>query len=305
MKQGLLFNIQRFSLHDGPGIRTTAFFMGCPLRCQWCHNPEGLIGKISLQYFRGKCITCGKCQSVCKFHVHHFSSGGHGIHFSACTLCGACIEVCPANALQRSGYELSAADLAQQLLADHAFYRDGGGVTFSGGEALLQVDFLAETAAILKQSEQWEKAPFTIAVDTCGYVPWETYEKALQFCDLFLYDVKAITPALHKEGTGCDNTLILENLFRLDKAGTNIWIRVPVIPGFNDTVKEMKKIAHCVCGLSSVTKVTLMPYHSIGKEKYASLGLEYPFAQPDAVVADEKLAMFEEMFRERGLVVEK
>lgn len=271
--KGLIFDIQRFSVHDGPGIRTTVFFKGCPLRCAWCHNPEGLAGHAQLQYFADKCIGCGLCgkrQSLSD------------------------ADNCPAGALVVCGREMDEGDVLQAVLRDCTYYAEDGGVTCSGGECLLQADFVA---AVLKKAKD---AGIHTAIDTSGAVAWSEIEKTLSVCDLYLYDIKCIDAARHKAFTGADNAHILDNLARLDRYGKPIWIRTPVIPGFNDTIEEMTAIADFITTLSSVSQVTLMPYHSLGASKYETLGYSYPYDDRNRVGAAQ-LAEFEEIFRRRGI----
>ena len=272
---GRVFDIQRFSVHDGPGIRTTVFMKGCPLRCKWCHNPEGLQNAPQLQFFKEKCIGCGAC--------------GKREYLSDA-------DKCPAEALKVCGKEFTVDDIVDIALKDRTFYSDVGGVTFSGGECLLQADFVAETLAKFKENN------IHTAIDTSGYVPWESIEKTLCACDLYLYDVKCISPQLHKAFTGVDNALILENLKKLSLTGKNIWIRVPVIPSFNDNEKEMTAIAEFVSGLNNIEQVTLIPYHKLGVSKYETLGIEYQF-DTSLRLSEDKISTYSEIFGKMGLTV--
>ncbi len=270
---GTVFDIQRFSVHDGPGIRTTVFMKGCPLRCRWCHNPEGLTRTRQLQFFEKKCIGCGRCGERSKLSD---------------------AEKCPAEALTVCGREVTVGEVLCELLRDRVFYADEGGVTFSGGECLLQADFVAELLG------QARNAGIHTAIDTCGCVPWTSIEKTVDVCDLYLYDVKCVDPIKHKEYTGVDNSLIVENLKRLSAIGKNIWVRVPIIPDFNDSVEEMEAVATLVSSLPSVKQVTLMPYHTLGASKYKTLGLEYPYDTKKRV-PDDALNGFRDVFRRKGI----
>ena len=272
---GIIFNIQRFSVHDGPGIRTTVFLKGCPLRCKWCHNPEGLSKDLQLQFFKEKCIGCGAC-------------GDRKALSDA--------EKCPAEALQVCGRQISVSQLTEELLKDSVFYAGDGGVTFSGGECLLQADFVA---AALKEAK---KHGLHTAIDTCGNVSWEELEKTLASCDLYLYDVKCLSSEKHKEYTGANNERILANLKKLSATGKEIWIRIPVIPEFNDSREEMENVAVFLSGLPAVRRVTLMPYHVLGSGKYETLGLHYPY-DTSLRISDTALEEFESILKENGLNV--
>ena len=270
---GTIFDIQRFSVHDGPGIRTTVFMKGCPLRCIWCHNPEGHIKEIQLQCFENKCISCGSCK-------------GERTLKSA--------EHCPVGALYACGKEIDADGLLSEILKDKPFYGNTGGVTFSGGECLLQADFVSE---VLKKAKA---EGLHTAVDTCGYAAWESIEKTLDHCDLYLYDVKCIDKQTHIKYTGVDNSLILENLKKLSDTGKEIWIRIPLIPDFNNTESEITKIADFILTLPSVRQVTLMPYHSLGSDKYKALGLEYKYDREKKIL-DTELEGFKKIFENKKI----
>ena len=272
---GTVFNIQRFSVHDGPGIRTTVFLKGCPLRCPWCHNPEGLSALPQLQYFKEKCIGCGRCGDRDKITD---------------------AAKCPSGALIVCGREIDSEELLREVMKDAAFYSGVGGLTFSGGECLLQVDFVCESLKLAKSYG------LHTAIDTSGYVPWESIESTLPYCDLYLYDIKAIDSDLHKKFTGVNNRLILENLRRLSSTGKDIWIRVPLIPDFNDSEKEMMAISELVSSLDSIKSLTLMPYHSLGASKYDTLGLSYSY-DTNKSISHDSLAKFKDIFLSRGITI--
>ena len=265
---GTVFDIQRFCVHDGPGIRTTVFLKGCPLRCRWCHNPEGLRSEPQVQFLKQECVGCMRC-------------GGQRILDNA--------PQCPTGALKQVGRAYGVKELLKEVLKDREFYGCDGGVTFSGGECLMQAEFVAEMLKCAKGEG------LTTAVDTCGFVPWKHIEKTILFCDTYLYDVKCADPELHLEFTGQSNTLILDNLRKLSASGGNIWIRIPVIPGFNDRDAEMQAIADIVNALPGVQKVTLMPYHTLGKSKYETLGLE-PQYHTQIVIAKSDMERFGSLF---------
>lgn len=258
MKKGRVFDIQRASMVDGPGIRTTVFFKGCNLRCKWCHNPESQSFKPQLLFYKNKCSGCGKCAQVCPNHLQ------------SCTLCGKCEIYCPNDARKICGRQYTVEELVKEVSKDKAFYEtSGGGVTFSGGECMLQLEVLRE---VLKKCK--ENGIHT-AVDTAGYVPWESFESILPYTDLFLYDVKCFSEALHIEGTKVSNKLILGNLKKLSEGFTGkIVVRVPIIPGFNDRKEELAAMADFLKNLR-ISKVELLPYHKMGEHKYEAAGMEF------------------------------
>ena len=249
MNKSMIFDIERNSYVDGPGIRTTVFFKGCNVRCAWCHNPESQSPKPQMLFYRDKCKGCGKCKAICPTPDH-------------CTLCGKCTFYCPVDARKVCGKEYTVEEVLAEVLKDKAFYdNSGGGVTFSGGECMLQVDFLAEILQKCKENG------IHTAVDTAGHVPFASFEKVLPYTDLFLYDIKVMDPEKHKTYVGADNALILENLKKLLKAGANIWIRIPVIGGINDSVEEMQNVKEFLTLWGKPQKVELLPYHAMGEHK--------------------------------------
>lgn len=274
--QGIVSDYKRMSVHDGPGIRTTVFLKGCPLRCLWCHNPENLTARPALSYTWKLCVGCGACAAVCQNRVHEFRDGQHLIHHERCTHCGACVAECFPGALRIFGHPAEAETVAAKLLEDRAFYeQSGGGVTFSGGEPLLQPEFLREVMTILKAEG------IHTAVDTCGDVPWAAFETVLPLTDLFLFDVKHMDPALHEKGTGHENARILENLRRLSDLGAAVEIRTPVIPGYNDDEATLTAIAEMLSGMPNVKTWRLLPYHSMAKGKYEAIGLRYDMPETE------------------------
>lgn len=265
--KGRIFEIKRFAVHDGDGIRTTVFFKGCPLRCVWCHNPEGLVEKPQLAYYEHKCIGCGACASVCPAGAHSMLSGFHAFDREKCTFCGNCVSACLGNALTFYGKPVTVTELMPKLLEDKEFYEtSGGGVTLSGGECLLQADFCAELLKELKRED------IHTAVDTCGFIPRESINKVMPYTDVFLYDVKAFDEDVHVTCTGQSGKLILENLQYIDSCGKQIEIRIPYVPQYNH--EQMQKIASYIGTLRHVTKVRILPYHNYAGSKYTSLGLQ-------------------------------
>ena len=244
---GTVFEIKRFAVHDGPGVRTVLFLKGCPLRCRWCHNPEGISPEPQLAYYEHKCLHCGECVEACPHDAHGLADGRHAFDATKCVACGACVEVCLGRALKLFGRRLTALVARDAVLEDRAFYADGGGVTLSGGEPLLQAEFCAELFRLLRAEDMH------CAIDTSGAVSWESFEMVLPVTDMFLYDVKHVDDRLHREHVGRSNRQILENLERLTECGVPVEIRIPVIPGFNDDPQSVEAIGGCwpACGTSS------------------------------------------------------
>lgn len=270
MNHEYVSNIQRFSLDDGPGIRTTVFLKGCNLQCQWCHNPESISFSPVLQFISDNCVSCGKCVAACPGGAHLVDEKTHVIDRTLCQACGACAQRCRKNALKLIGTKYSARQVFNEILKDRAYYEvSGGGVTFSGGEPACKPDFVVEVARMCAD------AKIHVTLDTAGNVPFESFETLLPHVSLFLYDVKCVDHDLHKRGTGVGNDLILENLKRLDRAGAGYRIRVPVIPGFNNDPGEQKAIAGFLSSLCGPQLVELLPYHGYGVGKYEILGLDY------------------------------
>ena len=260
----MIFAIKRFETHDGDGIRTTVFFKGCPLRCVWCHNPESFKSGREISYNGELCRGCGGCAEICE--ANGFENGKHLFLREKCNFCGKCLSACPARAFEIYGDTRTPSEIAEEVLLDEMFFKgSGGGVTFSGGEPLLQVDFCVELAKILKDRD------INIAVDTCGFVPREAIDKALPYTDTFLYDVKAVDPEVHRICTGKTNELILENLKYIDSCGKNIEIRIPYVPGYNSG--EIEGISELLSGLKNVKAIRVLPYHKYAEAKYLSLEL--------------------------------
>lgn len=255
-KKGMIFDIKELAVFDGPGIRTTVFLKGCPLHCNWCHNPEGMSMKRQLMVSHNGCLHCSRCQLVCL----HKETG--------CELCGKCISICPMNLRKICGEEITAGDLAQKLLSDKEFFlKNGGGITFSGGEPLAQHEFLLSVLKKLKGLHR--------AIETSGYSDDEVFVKVSEELELIIMDLKMMDSGKHKKYTGVENQKILRNLEYLKKSGKPFLIRVPLIPGVNDTIDNLDKTAEALEGSKNLIKVELLPYHRTAGAKYSMLGEEY------------------------------
>jgi pyruvate formate lyase activating enzyme len=267
MPTGLIFNIQKYSLHDGPGIRTTVFLKGCPLECWWCHNPESHSTQPDLMVFASRCVQCGACRDVCPQRELRPERVLPPLDQAHCLHCGECAAACPTGARQWVGRRLTVAQTLAEILQDRIFYDEsGGGVTLSGGEPLLQLLFVKELLAACRAEG------IHTALDTCGFARREDLLLIAPLTDLFLYDVKLMDDRLHRQYTGVSNTPILENLQVLSTVHDNIWIRVPIIPGVNDQAANLAATAKFVAALRGVHQVTLLPFHGHGVHKAERLG---------------------------------
>ena len=273
---GTVFNIQRFSLYDGFGVRTVVFLKGCPLRCLWCHNPEGLKREPQIMFNASRCIGCGDCAEVCKSSCHTLRDGVHFFDPSACGACGACAESCYADALTLTGKEMSAEEVMEEVMRDVKIYREtGGGLTLSGGEPLLQADFALELLRMAKE------AGISTSLETSGFASSEVIGKVAEYTDLFLYDYKATGEDEHKRLCGVSNKRILENLSLLDDLGATVILRCPIIPGINDNSTHFDGIAATATAHACIKEVHLEPYHRLGIDKAAQLGAAVTFdAEP-------------------------
>lgn len=295
--KGIIFDIQRFSVHDGPGIRTTVFLKGCPLRCFWCHNPEGIHPGLEIRFLPDRCIGCGECQAACPQGAHAFRDGVHLFHRELCQACGRCAEVCYAEALELVGRIMTVDEVIEEVLRDRVFYETSeGGVTLSGGEPLFQRDF---ARAIL---ERCKAEGLHTAIETAAYARWEDLAALLPVTDLVIVDIKHMDPERHRLATGVSNEPILANARRLAQTEKPVLFRVPVIPTVNDTPEEIRAIAefvHQLAGLRAGNGVSspagsieleLLPFHRMAASKYRSLGMEYRAA---SLVAPDKEEMAE------------
>ena len=260
-EKGIIFNIQKYSVNDGEGVRTIVFFKGCPLRCQWCSNPESQKMACQVLATAGKCVGCGKCFAVC--------TAGGVTDPAKCTCCGKCVDVCNAAAREVSGREMSVQEIIDEIEKDRMFYKNsGGGVTLSGGEALMQWRFAASLAEAVK------KRFLNLAIETTGYAPFEQAYAVIRFCDTVLYDLKHMDSARHKFYTGVPNKLVLENARRLAALHANIIYRIPLIGGVNDDEANIDAVID-FAKQTNVMDIDLLPYHEFGVAKYQKLGMEY------------------------------
>lgn len=294
MAEGYIFNIQRFSIHDGPGIRTTVFFKGCPLRCWWCHNPEGQTLERELLVFNNRCIGCGTCAKVCERGAITIKEGKVLIDREKCDLCGKCVENCSTRGLEFAGKLVTDEWLLKELKKDIIFFdQSGGGVTISGGEPLMQFEFLLSLVKMLKEEG------IHVTVDTSGYGEWDKLKQLANNVDLFLYDIKLIDNEKHKKYMGVSNEIILKNMQKLVNEKTNIAPRIPLIPGVNDDIEDIKQFAKFLGGLGFRT-VNILPYHDFGREKYIRAGKEYKI-EKKLLLPDEKKELINEEFAKEGI----
>ena len=282
--QGNIFDIQRFSVHDGPGIRTAVFFKGCPLGCIWCHNPESQKVSNCLAYYSNKCVSCGACVSLCPNECHTIDeNSNHAISRERCTLCGKCASQCPFGALEIFGRRESVASIIEEVSRDKTFYKNSdGGMTVSGGEPLMQGEFLV---ALLKCAKQ---EGIHTCIETSGFGSEKILREVAEYTDIFLFDIKATDEEKHKELTGVPFAPVRKNLFLLDSLGKNIILRCPLIPQINTDDRHIAEIAKIAAELQNVTEVNVMAYHTLGNGKYDALGMENKMAGRAAMGKEEK-----------------
>lgn len=284
---GIVMNIQKFCLQDGPGIRTTVFLKGCNMRCKWCHNPESLEAGPELLFYEEKCVSCGACREVCPRGVHRFreKDGGllHTLDRAQCIACNACVSVCLKDALEVAGRRMDENEVMEEIRKDSKYYAgSGGGVTFSGGESTFQTDFLL---SLLKACK---KEGIHTALETNGLMTEETLRRALPLTDLFLYDYKATGEEEYRKWTGASGQIPLKNLGRIQEAGGIVWLRCPVIPGINDVPAHFESIRQLQKKYSCIVKAEIMAYHDTGKGKWKECGRQYELADVKTVSEEQK-----------------
>jgi len=294
--RGLVFDIQKFSLHDGPGIRTTVFMKGCPLACRWCSNPESQSPKQEIMTYDIRCIACGKCAEACGTGAITFDGVKREIDWEKCIECLECAKACPARGIECVGRYMTVDQVVAKVEQDRIFYdNSGGGMTVSGGEPLVQWEFVS---SVLQRCR--EKGIHT-ALDTCGMAPWKNVERVIEHADLVLFDIKHMDSAVHKKGTGVGNETILENARKVAQRVTT-WIRIPLIPGFNDSESNLTRVARFASEIGA-KKISLLPYHDLGSSKYPKLGRTYPM-EDAPLFAEEKVEELKTRLEAVGLTVQ-
>lgn len=291
---GVITNIQVYSLHDGPGVRTLVFLKGCPLRCDWCCNPECIMPDLEVEFYKSICIQCGACLKACSqkaINPDLALKSGFKIDKGRCNECGDCVSTCPVEALKLVGKVMSVDEVMTKVRKDKYFYLTSrGGLTVSGGEPLYQFQFTLE---LLKRAYEEN---IDTAIETCGYAPWKRYQRLLPYLNLVLYDIKHMDPVKHKQMTGVSNKLILSNLKKLSQSGVPLVIRLPLIPKFNLDRDNIVKTAEFVSKLANITEVNLMPFHQLGKDKYYRLCRDYSLQSLKALDSDaEGMAMVRDL----------
>lgn len=296
MKHPKVINIQKYSLHDGDGIRTTIFFKGCHLKCQWCHNPESQSFHREMMFDKEKCVGCGYCMLACERNAITIDKDGKAkVDKDRCVLCGRCLDYCTFNCRAIAGKEYTVEELVKEAVKDRIFYEEsGGGVTLSGGEVMAQnIEFLEPLCKRLKDEG------LHVAIDTCGFAPVDNYRRLLPYVDVFLYDIKSMDDEIHKKYIGQSNKVILDNLEFLAQNHANINIRIPVVDPVNADEASMKAIISYLKEKVGMVKVNLLPYHNTGSSKYARLGME-SHAKDFRVPSNEKMESFRQLFLDNG-----
>jgi pyruvate formate lyase activating enzyme len=288
MSVGRIFDIQRYSLDDGPGVRTVVFLKGCNLSCQWCHNPESINRERLLFFKESRCTSCGECVTICPNDVFSIVDRKLEIARDHCVKCGDCVQSCPEQALEIVGSDIEPEELVSELLKDREYYNaTQGGVTFSGGEPLLQADFVADAAALLREKS------INVAIETNGTIPFERIKHVVKNVDLFFIDLKHIDVRKNRLFTGDKNVKVFENIQEISRH-SNVIIRIPVIPNFNQTKPELQQMLD-VCYELGCSSVELLPYHSYASGKYASLGLENKYDQIESLKRDDVVTLLSQL----------
>jgi len=297
VRRGLIFDIRRYSVHDGPGIRTTVFFKGCPLSCWWCHNPESQGRTPFIHYDRDRCLRCGSCIAACADGALTMTPSGVAVDVDRCRVDGACVVACPAQARDLVGRSFTVAELVEEIERDQLFHdQSGGGVTFSGGEPLLQWHFLLDTLRACGERSIHR------TVDTSGFASPRVLMQVAEETDLFLYDLKTVDPEMHRRATGVGLQPIVENLDRLLARGAHVHVRIPVIPGVSDGVDHMERVGDFLAAHEGVEAVHVLPFHSAARSKHARFGLPWRLAT-DGEVSGARVEELSERLRRRGLNV--
>lgn len=269
MNKALIMNIQKSCFHDGPGIRTTVFFKGCPLSCIWCHNPESQRFTKEIMFNKEKCTGCGQCESRCQKGNIDLEAKRFIPEPKDCEFCENCIDFCVKNAREIVGKTVGVDELLKEVEKDRVFYDEsGGGVTLSGGEVMCQIDFVE---SFVKKAKQ---RGLSVVIDTCGHAPFENFERIIPYVDLFLYDIKLINSRKHEEYTGLANDIILQNLKELKSSGANVAIRIPLIDGINTSDSDIEEMIGYIGGLDGEKKINLLPYHNKGTHKYEKINMK-------------------------------
>lgn len=298
MQGPAVFNIQKYSIHDGDGIRTTIFFKGCPLHCGWCHNPESQNLRPELLWQAEKCTGCGECIKVCRQGAISYAADGRiTLDREKCICCGECVEWCFAGAREVAGKEYTVAELVHKAEKDLPFYeQSGGGVTLSGGEVMAAEPF----PFIVELAQRLCERGISVTVDTSGCMEWKRFEAILPYIETFLYDIKEMDAQKHREQIGADNTLILENLRRLSDAGAHIYLRLPLVHGVNDTDSDIASIIQFLKTGIHTAQINLLPYHNTGRSKYDRLGRQYDPKGLFEVPAKDQMEAIASRFRQSG-----